>query len=82
MRGQNFAGDSSELLEHRARAASHHVVRYLHRTEQADAEQRLKQYGPNTIKAQQKTTAVGLLLSQFKSPLYLILSSPQLSPVL
>jgi Mg2+-importing ATPase len=41
--------------------------------QQADAEQRLKQYGPNTIKAQQKTTAVRLLLSQFKSPLVLIL---------
>ena len=41
--------------------------------QQADAEQRFKQYGPNTIKAQQKTTAVRLLLSQFKSPLVLIL---------
>ncbi len=39
----------------------------------AEAEQRLKQYGLNTIKAQQKATAFRLLLSQFKSPLVLIL---------
>ena len=39
----------------------------------ADAEQRLKQYGLNTIKAQQQATALRLLLSQFKSPLVLIL---------
>ena len=39
----------------------------------ADAFQRLKQYGPNTIKAQQQTTALTLLLSQFKSPLVIIL---------
>ncbi|MBI3175290.1 MAG: magnesium-translocating P-type ATPase [Chloroflexi bacterium] len=40
---------------------------------QADAENRIKQYGPNVLKAQGKTTTVGLLLSQFKSPLVLIL---------
>ncbi|MCE5207360.1 MAG: magnesium-translocating P-type ATPase [Chloroflexi bacterium] len=39
----------------------------------ADAEQRLKQYGPNTIRAKQQTTVLRLLLSQFKSPLVLIL---------
>ena len=39
----------------------------------ADAEQRLKQYGPNTIRAQQQAIALRLLLSQFKSPLVLIL---------
>jgi Mg2+-importing ATPase len=39
----------------------------------ADAEQRLKQYGLNTIRAQQQATAFRLLLSQFKSPLVLIL---------
>ena len=39
----------------------------------ADAEQRLKQYGLNTIRAQQQGTALRLLLSQFKSPLVLIL---------
>jgi P-type Mg2+ transporter len=39
----------------------------------ADAEQRLKQYGLNTIRAQPQTTALRLLLSQFKSPLVLIL---------
>src|SRR5512143_1091033 len=38
-----------------------------------DAEQRLKQYGLNTIGAQQQATALRLLLSQFKSPLVLIL---------
>ena len=39
----------------------------------ADAERRLKQYGLNTIKAQQQATALRLLLSQFRSPLVLIL---------
>ena len=39
----------------------------------ADAEQRLKQYGPNTISVKQQATALRLLLSQFKSPLVLIL---------
>lgn len=39
----------------------------------ADAGQRLKQYGANIIEAQQQTTAFRLLLSQFKSPLVLIL---------
>ncbi len=39
----------------------------------ADAGQRLKQYGPNTIRAQQQATAFRLLLRQFKSPLVLIL---------
>jgi Mg2+-importing ATPase len=39
----------------------------------ADGKQRLMQYGLNTIKAQQQTTALGLFLSQFKSPLVLIL---------
>jgi P-type Mg2+ transporter len=41
--------------------------------QQTDAESRIKEYGPNTLKAQQQTTAVRLLLSQFKSPLVLIL---------
>lgn len=39
----------------------------------SDAGQRLKQYGLNTFRTQQKTTALRLLLSQFKSPLVLIL---------
>src|SRR4029078_1981063 len=38
-----------------------------------DAEQRLKQYGLNTIRAQQQAAALRLLLGQFKSPLVLIL---------
>src|SRR5450830_1775783 len=41
--------------------------------QQADAEQRLKQYGPNTISAQKQATTLRLLLRQFKSPLVLIL---------
>ena len=41
--------------------------------QQAEAGQRLKQYGANTIRAQQRTTALRLLLGQFKSPLVLIL---------
>jgi Mg2+-importing ATPase len=41
--------------------------------QQSDAGMRLKQYGLNTIRAQQRTTALRLLLSQFKSPLVLIL---------
>jgi P-type Mg2+ transporter len=41
--------------------------------QQTDADERLKRYGLNTPKAQQKTTALKLLLSQFKSPLVLIL---------
>jgi Mg2+-importing ATPase len=39
----------------------------------SDAEQRLKQYGLNAISAQKQATALRLLLSQFKSPLVLIL---------
>jgi len=41
--------------------------------QQADAEGRLKQYGPNTISAQKQATALRVLLRQFKSPLVLIL---------
>ena len=40
---------------------------------QADAQRRLKQYGPNSIRAGSETFALWLLLSQFKSPLVLIL---------
>jgi Mg2+-importing ATPase len=40
---------------------------------QADADNLIKQYGPNALKAKQQTTALGLLLRQFKSPLVLIL---------
>jgi P-type Mg2+ transporter len=39
----------------------------------AEAGQRLKKYGLNSIKAKQQATALNLLLSQFKSPLVLIL---------
>ncbi|MDO9277261.1 MAG: magnesium-translocating P-type ATPase [Polaromonas sp.] len=40
---------------------------------QREAHLRLKRDGPNTLKAMKKATALGLLLSQFKSPLVLIL---------
>lgn len=40
---------------------------------QDDAERRLQKYGPNALKAGRQTTALGLLLNQFKSPLVLIL---------
>jgi len=39
----------------------------------ADVEVRLKQYGLNALEAQRQATALGLFLSQFKSPLVLIL---------
>ncbi|MGB7538942.1 MAG: magnesium-translocating P-type ATPase [Anaerolineales bacterium] len=49
----------------------------LHTTQnglpQTDAENRIKKYGPNALKAQRQTPAIGLLASQFKSPLVLIL---------
>ncbi|MDZ7393314.1 MAG: cation-transporting P-type ATPase, partial [candidate division KSB1 bacterium] len=41
--------------------------------QQSDAQERLKQYGLNTIRAQQRATWSRLLLSQFKSPLVIIL---------
>ena len=40
---------------------------------QGEAENRLRQYGANTLQAQKRTSTFGLLLSQFKSPLVLIL---------
>ena len=40
---------------------------------QREAHLRLKRDGPNALKAMKKATALGLLLSQFKSPLVLIL---------
>ena len=39
----------------------------------AEAESRLKAYGPNVLKTQRQTTGLQLLLNQFKSPLVLIL---------
>ncbi len=41
--------------------------------QQSEADNRIKQYGPNVLKAQRQTSAFGLLLRQFKSPLVLIL---------
>ena len=40
---------------------------------QSEAEQRLKQHGKNSINAASQQSTMGLLLSQFKSPLVLIL---------
>jgi magnesium-transporting ATPase (P-type) len=40
---------------------------------QAEAENRLKQYGPNALKVRRRSTALGLFLRQLKSPLVLIL---------
>jgi hypothetical protein len=39
----------------------------------ADAAQRLERYGPNALKARRKDTALALFLSQFKSPIIMIL---------
>jgi P-type Mg2+ transporter len=39
----------------------------------SDAAARLKQVGPNSLKAARRASALGLLLNQFKSPLVLIL---------
>ncbi|MFN8381551.1 MAG: magnesium-translocating P-type ATPase [Anaerolineales bacterium] len=54
-----------------------HLIDILHASEnglrQTDADTRLKQYGLNALKAQQQNTVFKLLLSQFKSPLVLIL---------
>ena len=47
--------------------------------QQVEAESRIKQYGPNTLKVLRQTTAFGLLLSQFKSPLVLQIK-PSYSP--
>jgi Mg2+-importing ATPase len=41
--------------------------------QQSGVESRIKQYGVNELKVQRKNTALGLLVSQFKSPLVLIL---------
>jgi Mg2+-importing ATPase len=56
---------------------SEQLIALLHSTNNGiqltDAEGRIKEFGPNALKAQQQTTAFWLLLSQFKSPLVLIL---------
>jgi len=39
----------------------------------ADATQRLKQFGPNVLKAREEVTELGLFLNQFKNPIILIL---------
>ena len=56
---------------------SEQLLAALHTTDsgiqQTDAASRIKQYGLNALKAQRQTTAFWLLLSQFRSPLVLIL---------
>ncbi len=53
------------------------LIAALHTTnngiQQTAEKSRIKQYGLNALKAQRQTTAFGLLLRQFKSPLVLIL---------
>jgi Mg2+-importing ATPase len=41
--------------------------------QQAEADKLLKRYGPNALETQRRSTALGLLLTQFRSPLVLIL---------
>lgn len=69
--------ESTAALETYWSLTTEQLLDELHTTRigipQLDSENRLKQYGPNTLKAQQQTTALGLLLSQFRSPLVLIL---------
>jgi len=48
----------------------------------AEAAARLKTYGPNRIKAKKKIGIVLLFLSQFKSPIILILLFPALVAIL
>src|ERR1700744_1799625 len=45
---------------------------------QSAATARLKQYGPNSFKADPKSTSIKLFLSQFKSPITLLLIGPAL----
>src|SRR6478752_6919639 len=44
-----------------------------HGLSKRQAADRLKQYGPNTLKAMKRATAISLFANQFKSPLVLIL---------
>ena len=57
--------------------APEHLLALLHSTADGlvttDAQRRLGEFGPNVLKAKSKTTAQGLFLSQFKSPIVLIL---------
>ena len=74
---QNRAGDPSGRLAADRSLSPEQLLAALHASrsglQSADAAKRLQQYGPNKIQAQQQSTAVRLLLSQFKSPLVLIL---------
>ena len=76
-RKQTQQAESLAALDTYWTLSTDHILSALHTTrtgiQQADAESRLKQYGPNTLKAKRQATAFGLLLSQFKSPLVLIL---------
>ncbi len=65
------------LLDTYWAASAEQLITALHSTanglQKTEAGNRLKQYGPNALKAQRQTTWFVLLLSQFKSPLVLIL---------
>jgi Mg2+-importing ATPase len=68
---------SVAMLESFWSLTAEQLLAELHTTpngiQQPDAENRIKQYGVNALKAQRQTSAFRLLLSQFKSPLVLIL---------
>src|ERR1700690_77565 len=49
---------------------------------QAEAEERLKQYGLNALEERHKVNAFGLFLNQFKSPLVLILIAATIISIL
>ena len=57
--------------------AADQLLAALHTTDkgiqQTDAEIRIKQYGLNALQTQRPTSALGLLVRQFKNPLVLIL---------
>ena len=71
------AGEAPPELAAYWAVAKEQLLTTLHATpdgiRQADAESRVAQYGLNTLKVQEQTSAVILLLRQFKSPLVLIL---------
>ncbi|MDD2729282.1 magnesium-translocating P-type ATPase [Malikia sp.] len=53
-----------------------------HGLSQHEAAARLKQYGPNSLKAVKHATALGLFVNQFRSPLVLILMAASLISLL
>jgi len=76
--GESVARVSDELLE-KARANTETVLRALESRldglTQAEADSRLKQYGPNEIAREKRQSALTRLLSNVKNPLVLLLSA-------